>query len=71
MSPAGPEPAARRVTMRPDQQNGHDRAVRHLHRPGTRGLYVAACGTGKTLVGIRLAGTPGSQLTLVGCRRWI
>ncbi|MEU9473759.1 DEAD/DEAH box helicase family protein [Streptomyces avermitilis] len=51
--------------MRPDRQNGHDRAVRHLHRPGTRGLYVSACGTGKTLVGIRLAGTPGSQLTLV------
>ncbi|MEU9151954.1 DEAD/DEAH box helicase family protein [Streptomyces sp. NPDC048417] len=51
--------------MRPDQQNGHDRAVRHLHRPGPRGLYVSACGTGKTLVGIRLAGTPGSQLTLV------
>ncbi|MDX3358037.1 DEAD/DEAH box helicase family protein, partial [Streptomyces sp. ME01-24h] len=29
------------------------------------GLYVSACGTGKTLVGIRVAGTLGSQLTLV------
>lgn len=60
MSPASPEPAARRVTMRPDQQNGHDRAVRHLHRPGARGLYVSACGTGRTRVAVRLAGTLGS-----------
>lgn len=64
-SPAAPEPVATRVTMRPDQQNGHDRAVRHLHRPGTCGLYVSACGTGKTLVAIRAAGTLGSTLTLV------
>ncbi|MGW3248619.1 Helicase associated domain protein [Streptomyces sp. NPDC001070] len=53
------------TVLRPDQQAGLDRAVRHLYRPGTRGLYVSACGTGKTLVGIRLAGTLGSQLTLV------
>ncbi|MDX2650373.1 hypothetical protein PV341_43850, partial [Streptomyces sp. PA03-1a] len=45
------------TVLRPDQQAGLDRAVRHLHRPGTRGLYVSACGTGKTLVGIRLAST--------------
>ncbi|MDX2854439.1 Helicase associated domain protein [Streptomyces sp. PA03-3a] len=54
-----------RAVLRPDQQAGLERAVRHLHRPGTRGLYVSACGTGKTLVGIRLAGTLGSRLTLV------
>ncbi|WP_156110829.1 DEAD/DEAH box helicase family protein [Streptomyces adustus] len=65
MSPASPEPAARRVTMRPDQHSGHDRAVRHLHRPGTRGLDVSVCGTGKTPVAIRPARTLGSQLTLV------
>ncbi|MFF4653613.1 hypothetical protein [Streptomyces sp. NPDC001380] len=65
MSPASPEPAARRVTMRPDQQNGHDHAVRHPHHPDTCGLHVAACGTGRTLVGIRLPGTPRSTLTLV------
>ncbi|WP_089229235.1 DEAD/DEAH box helicase [Actinacidiphila glaucinigra] len=59
---AGPTGA---TALRPDQQAGLDRAVRHLHRPGTRGLYVSACGTGKTLVGIRLAGTLGSRLTLV------
>ncbi|WP_406274950.1 DEAD/DEAH box helicase family protein [Actinacidiphila glaucinigra] len=65
---AVPDPAAdptRRVVLRVDQQAGLDRAVRHLHRTGTRGLYVSACGTGKTLVGIRLAGTLGSRLTLV------
>ncbi|MFF7216881.1 DEAD/DEAH box helicase family protein [Streptomyces sp. NPDC008238] len=63
--PAASDPASGRVVLRADQQAGLERAVRHLHRPGMRGLYVAACGTGKTLVGIRLAGTLGSQLTLV------
>ncbi|MFI1098750.1 Helicase associated domain protein [Streptomyces sp. NPDC020917] len=62
---AVPDPAAAPVVLRADQQAGLKRAVRHLHRPGTRGLYVSACGTGKTLVAIRLAGTLGSQLTLV------
>ena len=62
---AVPGPAAAPVVLRADQQAGLERAVRHLHRPGTRGLYVSACGTGKTLVAIRLAGTLGSQLTLV------
>ncbi|MDX2854218.1 Helicase associated domain protein [Streptomyces sp. PA03-3a] len=62
---AVPDLAAGSAVLRPDQQAGLDRAVRHLHRPGTRGLYVSACGTGKTLVGIRLADSLGSRLTLV------
>ncbi|MFD3457007.1 DEAD/DEAH box helicase family protein [Streptomyces sp. NPDC058691] len=64
-TPAVPDPASGRAVLRPDQQTGHGRAVRHLRRAGMRGLYVSACGTGKTLVGVRLAGTLGSRLTLV------
>lgn len=62
---AVPNLVAGSAVLRPDQQAGLDRAVRHLHRPSSRGLYVSACGTGKTLVGIRLAGTLASRLTLV------
>ncbi|MFD7552593.1 Helicase associated domain protein [Streptomyces sp. NPDC059816] len=39
----------------PDQVEAVTRVARHLRRPGTRGLYVAATGTGKTLVSIRVA----------------
>ncbi|WP_234431998.1 DEAD/DEAH box helicase [Streptomyces sp. NRRL S-241] len=49
----------------PDQVRGRDSAVRHLRRPGTRGLYVSATGTGKTLVAIRVALALGARLTLV------
>ncbi|MGW9072942.1 Helicase associated domain protein [Streptomyces yangpuensis] len=49
----------------PDQARGLDAVVRHLHRPGTRGLYVAATGTGKTVVGIRTALALRARLVLV------
>ncbi|MFE6839995.1 DEAD/DEAH box helicase family protein [Streptomyces sp. NPDC057705] len=39
--------------------------VRHLHRPGNRGLYVAATGTGKTVVGIRATLALRARLVLV------
>nr|WSW64716.1 Helicase associated domain protein [Streptomyces sp. NBC_00995]WSW71237.1 Helicase associated domain protein [Streptomyces sp. NBC_00995] len=39
----------------PDQVEAVTRVARHLRRPGTRGLFVAATGTGKTLVSIRVA----------------
>ncbi|MGW5761383.1 DEAD/DEAH box helicase family protein, partial [Streptomyces tendae] len=38
-----------RVRLFPDQVEAVERLVRHLHRPGSRGLFVAATGTGKTL----------------------
>ncbi|MET8732200.1 DEAD/DEAH box helicase family protein [Streptomyces parvus] len=38
-----------------DQVEAVNRLARHLRRPGTRGLYVAATGTGKTLVSARVA----------------
>jgi len=41
-----------------------ERLVRHLRRPGSRGLYVAATGTGKTLVSIRVADGLGARLVL-------
>ncbi|MFD4684473.1 Helicase associated domain protein [Streptomyces sp. NPDC058417] len=49
--PGGPE----RAHLFPDQARGVLQAVRHLRRPGTRGLYVSATGTGKTLASIRIA----------------
>lgn len=60
-----PLPRPGPLPLRPDQADGHDRTVRHLRRPGTRALYVSACGTGKTLVAIRVAGTLECRLTLV------
>ncbi|MGW4034537.1 Helicase associated domain protein [Streptomyces sp. NPDC004838] len=62
------QPASRhtgRPTLRPDQDRGLRAAVRHLRRPHTRALYVAATGTGKTLVSIRAADELGARLTLV------
>ncbi|MGW0669900.1 Helicase associated domain protein [Streptomyces sp. NPDC002746] len=38
--------------------------ARHLRRPGTRGLFVAATGTGKTLVSIRVADELQARLVL-------
>ncbi|WP_328786121.1 DEAD/DEAH box helicase [Streptomyces sp. NBC_00273] len=49
----------------PDQVRGLESVVRHLQRPGTRGLYVAATGTGKTVVGIRAALALSARLVLV------
>ncbi|MER6775302.1 Helicase associated domain protein [Streptomyces bacillaris] len=48
----------------PDQAEAVNRLARHLRRPGTRGLYVAATGTGKTLVSIRVADELQARLVL-------
>ncbi|MGW5765819.1 DEAD/DEAH box helicase family protein [Streptomyces tendae] len=48
----------------PDQVEAVERLVRHLHRPGSRGLFVAATGTGKTLVSVRVADGLGARLVL-------
>ncbi|MFJ7297811.1 DEAD/DEAH box helicase family protein [Streptomyces collinus] len=56
------EPAPR--TLLPDQTEAVERLVKHLRRPGSRGLYVSATGTGKTLVSIRVADELGARLVL-------
>ncbi|MGW2922863.1 Helicase associated domain protein [Streptomyces angustmyceticus] len=48
----------------PDQVQAVQQAARQLRRPGTRGLYVAATGTGKTLVSIRVADELDAHLVL-------
>ncbi|MEV0374668.1 DEAD/DEAH box helicase family protein [Streptomyces sp. NPDC050636] len=48
----------------PDQAQAVHRAVRHLRRSGSRGLYVAATGTGKTLVSVRVADELDARLVL-------
>ncbi|WP_330343398.1 Helicase associated domain protein [Streptomyces longwoodensis] len=48
----------------PDQVEAVERLVRHLHRPGSRGLFVAATGTGKTLVSVRVTDGLGARLVL-------
>ncbi|MFF5985406.1 Helicase associated domain protein [Streptomyces olindensis] len=48
-----------------DQQEALRRILKHLNRPGTRGLYVAATGTGKTLVASRAAHQLARQLLFV------
>ncbi|MFJ9855509.1 Helicase associated domain protein [Streptomyces sp. NPDC101150] len=48
----------------PDQVQAVQQAARQLRRPGTRGLYVAATGTGKTLVSIRIADELDARLVL-------
>ncbi|MFF3467603.1 Helicase associated domain protein [Streptomyces sp. NPDC002619] len=48
----------------PDQAEAVKRLVRHLWRTGTRGLFVSATGTGKTLVSIRVADELGARLVL-------
>lgn len=56
-------------TPRPHQQDAIDSALDHLGTPGSRGKLLMACGTGKTLVGLRiaerLAGKGGRALVLV------
>ncbi|MGW1249537.1 Helicase associated domain protein [Streptomyces sp. NPDC002535] len=54
-----------RPELRPDQVRGLRAVVKHLRRPGSRALYVAATGTGKTLVSIRAADELGARLVLV------
>ncbi|MFD5836174.1 Helicase associated domain protein [Streptomyces collinus] len=56
------EPVPR--TLLPDQAEAVQRLVKHLRRPGSRGLYVSATGTGKTLVSIRVADELGARLVL-------
>lgn len=51
-------------TLLPDQAEAVERLVKHLRRPGSRGLYVSATGTGKTLVSIRVADELGARLVL-------
>ncbi|MFF9457305.1 DEAD/DEAH box helicase family protein [Streptomyces flaveolus] len=53
-----------RPDLFPDQVEAVERLVRHLHRPGSRGLYVSATGTGKTLVSIRVADGLEARLVL-------
>ena len=56
-------------TPRPHQREAIDKALAHLQAPGTRGKLLMACGTGKTLVGLRvaegIAGAGGRVLVLV------
>ena len=56
-------------TPRPHQQEAIESALAHLDTPGTRGKLLMACGTGKTLVGLRIAehfgDTGGRVLVLV------
>ncbi|WP_432185687.1 Helicase associated domain protein [Streptomyces tendae] len=59
-----PRPGRPRAVPFPDQAEAVERLVRHLHRPGTRGLFVSATGTGKTLVSIRVADGLGARLVL-------
>ncbi|MFD9776073.1 Helicase associated domain protein [[Kitasatospora] papulosa] len=54
-----------RTELRSDQVQGLRAVVRHLRRPGSRALYVAATGTGKTLVSIRTADELEARLALV------
>ncbi|MER7057641.1 Helicase associated domain protein [Streptomyces sp. NPDC000351] len=48
----------------PDQVEAVGRLMRHLRRPGSRGLFVSATGTGKTLVSVRVADGLGARLVL-------
>ena len=56
-------------TPRPHQQEAITNALAHLKAPDTRGKLLMACGTGKTLVGLRVAegvaGPGGRVLVLV------
>ncbi len=47
-----------------DQAEAVERLARHLRRAGTRGLFVSATGTGKTLVSIRVTDALGARLVL-------
>ncbi|CAL9616461.1 Helicase associated domain protein [Streptomyces sp. enrichment culture] len=66
----GLKPPSRRRRHKPlplhqDQEEALRRILKHLHRPGTRGLYVAATGTGKTLVASRAARQLARRLLFV------
>lgn len=56
-------------TPRPHQQEAINSALAHLKAHGARGKLLMACGTGKTLVGLRvaegLAGAGGRVLVLI------
>ncbi|MEV7871427.1 Helicase associated domain protein [Streptomyces sp. NPDC088124] len=58
--PSRPE----RARLFPDQAEAVKRLAGHLRRAGTRGLFVSATGTGKTLVAIRAADELGARLVL-------
>ncbi|MEU0195957.1 Helicase associated domain protein [Streptomyces afghaniensis] len=53
------------LPLHPHQEEALRRILKHLHRPGTRGLYVAATGTGKTLVASRTAHRLARRLLFV------
>ncbi|MFI5680114.1 DEAD/DEAH box helicase [Streptomyces cellulosae] len=53
------------VSLYEDQQEALRRILKHLSRPGTRGSYVAATGTGKTLVASRAARQLARRLLFV------
>nr|WP_253268123.1 DEAD/DEAH box helicase family protein [Streptomyces asoensis] len=53
-----------RARLFPDQTEAVQRLARHLRRLGTRGLFVSATGTGKTLVSIRTADELDARLLL-------
>ncbi|MEU5205338.1 Helicase associated domain protein [Kribbella sp. NPDC020789] len=53
-----------RARLFPDQAEAVKRLAGHLRRSGTRGLFVSATGTGKTLVSIRVADELDARLVL-------
>ncbi|WP_336319715.1 DEAD/DEAH box helicase [Streptomyces lavendofoliae] len=53
-----------RARLFPDQAEAVKRLAGYLRRAGTRGLFVSATGTGKTLVSIRVADELGARLVL-------
>ncbi|MFF2367848.1 Helicase associated domain protein [Streptomyces sp. NPDC058122] len=53
------------LSLYEDQQEALNRILKHLRRPGTRCLYVAATGTGKTLVASRAAAQLARRLLFV------
>ncbi|SDP61748.1 Helicase associated domain-containing protein [Streptomyces sp. cf386] len=66
----GLDTLARRRRRKPlplhaDQQQALRKILKHLNRPGTRGLYVSATGTGKTLVASRAAHQLARRLLFV------
>ncbi|MFF7369773.1 DEAD/DEAH box helicase [Streptomyces tricolor] len=53
-----------RARLFPDQTEAVKRLAGHLRRAGTRGLFVSATGTGKTLVSMRVADELDARLVL-------
>ncbi|MER7001212.1 Helicase associated domain protein [Streptomyces sp. NPDC000410] len=65
MTPAGMSlGGAGKRSLFADQADAVQGAVRHLRWAGSRGLLVAATGTGKTLVSVRVADGLGARLVL-------